>query len=313
MIGYEIFDKLKARYKGKDKFRILFCPYKEDMFDSMKTVYEKAKNDEETVADIMPIPYFTLVNALPNGTNIEFAQYQLNFPNILNYGWDVIVIHYPYDTRNNVTRPFMTSAMLKFFCKYLVHIPYAVIGDRDIKKDEASFPAYKNCDLIVCEQEKHAKQLSQFLREMNIDTECVGWGSPKYDKLDYNYPMPISWVKKTEGKKIILLQTSLIPFLQNPRKIEQIEGVIDQYFNDDSVCLWWRPHPLLEASIKAHRPSMLADYKRLIMKVKFSRHIFDNTSELHRAIVNSDEMISDKSSVVELYKHTGKPITMLEE
>lgn len=313
MIGKEIFEKLKARYKTGEYFKILFCPYKEDMFDSMQTVWESASRDTKTITDIMPIPYFTLVNVLPNETKMEFPQYQLNFPEILNDGWDVIVIHYPYDTKNNITRPMLTSGMLKFFTKHLVHINYAVIGNRDVDEVDGSFPAYKNCDLIVCEQEKHAKQLTKILRERQIDTECVGWGSPKYDMLERGGVLPPAWEKKIICKHVILLQTSLIPFMTHDNKLEQIEEIIDKYFNDDSVCLWWRPHPLLEATIKAHRPSKLEGYKRLLKKVEESRHILDLTSDMPRAIAETDELISDRSSLVILYMHTGKPITLMEE
>ena len=313
MIGKEIFEKLKARYKTGEYFKILFCPYKEDMFDSMQTVWENAVLDTKTITDIMPIPYFTLVNVLPNETKMEFPQYKSNFPEILNDGWDVIVIHYPYDTKNNVTRPMLTSGMLKFFCKKLVLIPYAVIGDRELTREEAYFPANKNCDLLICESEKQAKQLRKYFIDGNITTEAVGWGSPKFDKLEQDYSVPPAWQKKINGKKVILLQTSLIPFLQKENKLEQIEEIIDKYFDDDSVCLWWRPHPLLEASIMAHRPSKLEGYQKLLRKVDESRHILDLTSEMHRAIVNTDEMISDRSSLVILYMHTGKPITLMEE
>ena len=227
MVGYDIFDKLKARYKGEGEFKILFCPYKEDMFDSMETVWEAAVKDKETFTEIMPIPYFTLVNLYPHTTRMEFENYQSNFPEILNYGWDVIMIHYPYDTKNNVTRPMLTSAMLKFFTKHLVHLNYAVIGDRDVEPHEAVAPVCKNCDLIICEKEKHAEQISGYLKMLNINTECVGWGSPKYDKLDIEYPMPYEWRKKAAGKKKILLQTSLIPYMNNPHKLEQIEHFLN--------------------------------------------------------------------------------------
>lgn len=308
MIGYDIFDNLKSRYKGEGMFRILFCPYKEEMWDSMETIYERACQDDETVADIMPIPYFTLVNLLPDTTKIEFKLFQNNFPEILNKYWDVILIHYPYDTKNNVTRPMMTSPMLKFFCKKLVLIGYAVIGGRDISPEEAVYPAMKNADVIICEREKHAEQTYGYLKDLNPNVECFGWGSPKYDKLDIPYELPDDWKKKTEGRRVILLQTSLKPYLNNPDKLNQIEKFINRFWNDDTVCLWWRPHPLLAETIKAHKPNELKEYLSLVEKVRNSRHILDDTSNLRRAISMTDEMVSDVSSVVFLYQHTGKPI-----
>ena len=49
------------------------------------------------------------------------------------------------------------------------------------------YPAYENADLIICEQDKHAKQMMEYLRERHVDTEAVGWGSAKYDGLDKKY------------------------------------------------------------------------------------------------------------------------------
>lgn len=313
MVGYDIFDKLKARFKGEGAFKILFCPYKEDMFDSMETIWEAAVKDRETYTEIMPIPYFTLVDVLPHSTRMEFKDYQGNFPEILNEGWDVIIIHYPYDTKNNVTRPMLTSAMLKFFTKHLVHINYAVIGDRDIEPKEGAFPAYKNCDLIICERKKHAEQLSGYMRMLNIHTECVAWGSPKFDKLDIDYPLPYAWQRKVRGKKKILLQTSLTPYLNTPNKLEQIKHFLDKYWDDESVCIWWRPHPLLADTILAHKPEDYNAFMELISTVEMSRHILDLTSNMRRAIAMTDELVSDRSSMVVLYESTGKPIRMLGE
>lgn len=311
MIGYEIFQNLKKMYQAERKFKILFCPYKEDMWDSFETIYEAALLDKDTIAKIMPIPYFTLSNLLPCSAIMEFGDLSRNFPNILNDEWDVIMIHYPYDNKNNVTRPMLTSAMLKFFCKHLVFINYAVIGDRDVEPQAAGYPAYKNVELIICEKEKHAKQLKEMLGGVNPNIKCVAWGSPKFDKLTCEYAMPKEWEKKTKGKKVILLQTSLIPFMNNPHKLEQIEEFLNKYFNDESVCIWWRPHPLLADTIIAHRPEQFEHYTNLLDKVEHSRHILDLTSNLHRAISMTDELVSDKSSVVILYQSTGKPITML--
>ena len=72
MIGKTIFENLKAKFKDKGAFRILFCPYKEEMWDSMETIYDAARVDSETIAEIMPIPYFTLMTNLPVVAKLEF-------------------------------------------------------------------------------------------------------------------------------------------------------------------------------------------------------------------------------------------------
>lgn len=314
MIGEEIFIKLKNRFKGTGKFRILFCPYKEDMFDCMETIFESAKKDDDTITEIMPIPYFKLERQLPKELAMEFPNYCGNFPEALNDGWDCIIVHNQYDQYNSVTRLLLTSLMLKQFCNNLVFIGYAVIGDRDIDREEIHLPAFKNFDLVICETEKQAEQTERYIREFGWSGKAVGWGNPKYDKLDKEIFIPMPWRDKIEGKEIILLQTSLVPFMQHPaEKFEQITETIKKYFNDDKVCLWWRPHPLLEHTIKTQFTPIFDDYEMLVSMVRGSRHIYDDTRDCHRAIIASDRMISDKSSMVIMYRKTGKPIEMLEE
>ena len=312
MIGYEIFKKLKVRYKTGEQFKILFCPYKNSMWDSMETIWEKAVQDDETTTNVMPIPFFTLNELKPQKIHMEFPQFN-SFPEVLNEGWDVILIHYPYDQRNTITRPLLTSYMLKFFCRHLVFLNYAVIGNKDVVKMEAQLPALCNADLVIAENERIAEQTKAALEEINVHNEVVPWGSPKYDKLCIPYELPDEWKDKVEGKRVILFQTSIVPYMRNPHKIMQIDKVLKEYMEKDDVCLWWRPHPLYEETILAHRPLEIKKWEDMKNRVKKSRHIFDDTPDLHRAISMTDEMITDTSSVVILYEYTGKKITMLED
>lgn len=313
LIGKQIFEKLKAKYMVGKHFRILFCPYKEEMWDSMETIYESAKEDVDTTAEIMPIPYFKLQNLSPQKIALEFADKSCYFPHILNDDWDVIMIHYPYDQRNTITRPILTSYMLKFFCRKLVFVHYAVVGKRDWKEEEVLLPAIANADLCIFESYRHAERVKAILEAHNVHNDIVGWGSAKYDNLDCYYELPRNWKKHTEGKKIILLNTSIIPYMSHRYKIVQVENILKDLMSREDVCVWWRPHPLYEQAIITHRPEELEKYRELKELVKCSRHILDETDGLHRAIAMSDELVSDKSSVVTLYEHTGKPITMMEE
>jgi hypothetical protein len=202
--------------------------------------------------------------------------------------------------------------MLKQFCDNLVFIGYAVVGDRDIEPQEIHLPMFKNVDLVICENAKHAYQTEMYMREQGWHGKAVGWGNPKFDKVELD--IGDSLKEKIDGREVIFLQTSLVPFMQNPTaKLKQIEDVIDKYFYDDSVCLWWRPHPLLEHTIKTQFPTVYEQYMNLTKKVHNSRHIFDTSKDNHTCIEIADRMISDKSSMVVMFEKTGKPIEMLEE
>jgi hypothetical protein len=69
----------------------------------------------------------------------------------------------------------------------------------------------------------------------------------------------------------------------------------------------------MEATILAHRPQELEEYYELVDYFLNTDNIFDNTSTPEIAISVADEMISDPSSLVTLWKATGKKLTMMEE
>ena len=57
------------------------------------------------------------------------------------------------------------------------------------------------------------------------------------------------------------------------------------------------------------RPTLLAEYDAIVEKYnKEGWGIYDDTAELNRAIIISDAYYGDWSSLVELYRHTDKPI-----
>ena len=314
--GEKIFSNLKKKYytEGRtDKFKILFCPYKQEMWDSMSTIYKAAKSDYDTLTEIMPIPYFTLQNVLPKNLRLDFEHHRDNFPSSLSgEKWDIIIFHYPYDKNNNITRPLILSSDLKHFCKHLVLVEYFVIGNRMPSDTELNCPGVKIADLVVYETEEQAEYAQQKLRG-KTDTECVGWGSAKYDLVTEVFSLPSDWKEKINGRKVSLLQTSIVPYLNNPHKLEQIESIISKYENNNGVCLIWRPHPLFRDTIIAHSPHNLKKFDLLVERMtKSDKDIFDNTELAERTMSIADEMISDRSSLTILWEKTGKKLTRLE-
>ena len=309
MIGQTIFNNLKEKFKGEGRFKILFCPYKEEMWDSMETIYKAAKDDNETDVEIMPIPYFTLYDNLPYEARMEFGTYSKAFPWALDMGWDVIIFHYPYDLLNNVTRPMVTSTHLKRFCKHLVLVHYACRGNGDIKDKDALYPGVKNSEVVIFETEEQSRHAQRVLEAYcHWQGECVAWGSAKYDLVG-KFEMPTDWKEKIDGRPTVLLQTSIIPLMNNPNKIEQIKEVIE---NNKDKCIIWRPHPLYEATLIAHRYNDYEKYLEMRNDFLKTNNIIDTFSTPEIVISVADEMISDQSSLVTLWKAPGKKLTMLE-
>ena len=112
----------------------------------------------------------------------------------------------------------------------------------------------------------------------------------------------------------MLYNTSLGAALDNSDMVcKKLRYVFDVFKNRQDVALWWRPHPLMEATFRSMRPEQYAEYEQIVAEYKQAGWgIYDDTPELHRAIAYSDCYYGDGSSVVSLYKVTGKPV-MIED
>ena len=134
-IGRKIADKL-IEIHGSTDFRIAFLPYKRSMWNCMESVYEECQKSG-AAAYCIPIPYYRIVQGeiealdsdrklFDNGRSISFLE-QNKF--------DFVVIHYPYDDKNKVTRmcsAFYTSELRKY--GKVVYIPYSYLSDKSCIK-----------------------------------------------------------------------------------------------------------------------------------------------------------------------------------
>jgi len=78
------------------------------------------------------------------------------------------------------------------------------------------------------------------------------------------------------------------------------------YENRDEVALLWRPHPLIKATIESMRPKLWAEYEKLVNEYReASWGIYDDTSDLNRAIELADAYYGDRSSLVQLCQEKG--------
>lgn len=152
------------------------------------------------------------------------------------------------------------------------------------------------------------------------EKKIEGSGSPKVDRVKNlkasDYQIPNEWesiVNKRDGgrKKIVFYNTSVGTLLkENDGMLEKIRKVFEAFKeNADDVSLLWGPHPLIEATSTSMRPALWEKYKEIVDAYrKFGWGIYDDSPELDRAIAVSDAYYGDWSSVVWLYKETGKPI-----
>ena len=324
---------------------VVFLPYKASMWDSLESVWKEMDADPDVTAMVIPIPCYDRDaegrlfqlhyegTMLPADVPVElYSKYNLEAMHP-----DAIYIHNPYDETNYVTSvaPEYYSSKLKDYTEELVYIPYFILGDIDPTNKEAvegvehfvTVPAVINAHRVIVQSEdwrkvyidvmtKYAGNNTRSYWEKKIE----GSGSPKLERVknltEQDYQIPEDWnglIERSDGekKKIVLYNTSVGALLkESDRMIEKIQRVFETFKEDrDDVALLWRPHPLMEATLTSMRPALWQQYKSIVGKYRTEGWgIYDDTPELDRAIAISDAYYGDWSSVVWLYKETGKPI-----
>lgn len=319
---------------------ILFLPYKASMWDSLESVWQAAVDSKECEVYVMPIPYFDKnADGSLGELHDESDQYPAYVPVI---SWkeydisqrhpDVIYIHNPYDDCNYVTtvHPDFYSSKLRNDTDLLVYIPYFIAIDDMVEKHFCTAPGVLYAHKVIVQSEKvrqtYIKEIHKFEKRNDCrdvfgkaEDKIIALGSPKYDKVlsakREDFIIPEKWKKlmvKPDGsdKKVILYNTTINSMLdQQEKMIKKIRDVLEVFKENSETVLLWRPHPLLKATLKSMRPKLLHEYEKIEEEYKNTGWgIFDDTSDLYRAITISDAYYGDMSSVVELYKQTGKPI-----
>lgn len=257
---------------------------------------------------------------------------------------DMIFIHNPYDNWNHVTsvHPRYYAKNLKQHTDFLVYIPYFIL--EEIKFDDLErqrkidsmkhfcfLPGTIYADKVVVQSEamrliyieeylQEAKQANLPVSRLELENKILGLGSPKIDKVVNTVKgesnIPKDWMRvigKPNGelKKVIFYNISISTFLHDSEKwMEKVENTLRIFSdNQEEIALLWRPHPLLENTMKSMRPELLERYREIRDRyIEEAWGIYDDTPDLDRAIAISDAYYGDRSSVVQLYQQTGKPV-----
>ena len=311
------------------KKEVVFLPYKASMWDSLESIWQAAAADEAHCnAYVIPIPYADLT---AEHTVREWHCEKDLFPDgvpILDYQSvdleklhpDVIFFHNPYDWANRSTTvdPRYYSERLKSYTDQLVYVPYFVSGI-SASVDACQALGVRNADRVIVESEWiKARYEAYYPGGTPPPDKFLAMGSPKYDKVcsanKEAYPLPKAWQGRISGKKIILYNTSLDATLRAEEAlIVKLRAVLAFFRQRKDLLLWWRPHPLMQATLDSMRPQFAAAYRQIVREYcEEGWGIYDDTPELARAILWTDAYYGDESSVMWLYQATGKPIMVQE-
>lgn len=319
------------------KKEVVFIPYKASMWDSLESVWRAADADAECDAYVVPIPYY---DKNPDGSlkewHYEIDEYPKDVP-VVDYREydfeerhpDIIYFHNPYDNYNLVTsvEPFFYTENLRKYADKLVYIPYFVLGE-SMYESMCVTQGTLSSNIVIAHSEaakedyiRHMKKSymrNTDIREAEIENilqkKILPLGSPKIDKVvngkREDYELPEEWKKKLDGKKAVLYNTGVSGILNgNEQELKKIKDTISFFAKRDDVVLWWRPHPLAGATVQTMRNYLFDEYLAIIEDYKKSGiGIFDDTADLHRAVIWTDMYYGDDSSVIYLYGVQGKPI-----
>jgi hypothetical protein len=313
-----------------NRIEVAFLSYNASMSDSIESIYLAAKADPDCDAFWIPIP------CCERGTNGSLGV--MRHEGADRYGGDIectdwreydiearrpdaIFTFNPYDAGNLVTsvHPDFYCERLRNLTDMLVYVPYFVTSV-DVPAHFCTVAGCVFAHRVVVQSEKVRDTYVRVFKNRYGDRlgrpeyKFVALGSPKYDKAvnskREDCVLPRAWRDLIGDKKVVLYNTSIASLLaENERYLKKLRYVLDTFGNREDAVLWWRPHPLGEATYRSMRPQLLDAYKRTAEDYKREgTGIYDESPDLHRAIVWTDAYYGDGSSIVPMYGITGKPI-----
>lgn len=302
---------------------VAFFPYKASMWDSMDSIWRAADADPACDCYVVPIPYHERNPDYSLGTrHYEGGLFPPDVP-VVDYESydaaerrpDIIYIHNPYDEINHVTSvdPRYYSSELKKHTGMLAYVPY-YIGMTGGNVELLPFPVYRNADRIIVQSE----QMRLCLSDAGAPKERIlVLGSPKLDHVINHRAgtCPANWTPRLKGRTVFLLNSSLTDLLGQALAktwLSRIRFLLTPVLESKDRAVIWRPHPLMEATIRSLRPDVVSFYedmkRELLEKDNF---VLDQNASYLPAFDASHALISDHSSVLLMYAMTGKPVLVL--
>lgn len=297
-IGKRITNKI-IELHGSSNFTIGFLPYKRSMWNCMESVYQECLKTD-AAACILPLPYYLMPEKKVVCELDLFPANALNISMLKKISFDYLVIHYPYDGNNKVTSmlPEYYTAELRNYGK-VIFIPYSCspgiftrLHSGLANIDYAFLRSKEECEAFIAEWAAHG---------VDFSGRVFGFGSPKMDAIE----------KCSRGSATLVIN-SLAPYLSAPFvKIDAYQTVITHEIERGRRVIF-RPHPLLRQTIKSMRPDTAEAYSQFIKWCNEQENVIvDETENLEQALEEADYLISDPSSVLEMWQSTGREYTVL--
>ena len=305
------------------QYKVVFLPYYDNTWDSLKSVYEAFTADPMFVTEIVIIPIkrntptgdkhvyndYLTPQGIPN-THYDKYDFEIDKP-------DVVFYNQPYD---GVNYPKFQSHNIKPHAGLMVYVPYYLFRRGPINTAEeqrfldshTQLPGHNNADIIVAQGQSFYKSYAN--RSKN-GKKLVVLGNPKCDNIYRNmqdYPRYPEWDQATEGRTVFLLNTHYTTVTDGTyrRFMPYLLDVIEQ--NEDAALIW-RPHPqsfLMFGEGEQKRQN--DDFNGFLARVAdHPRMILDRTASNVSAIMYCSAVMSQPSSVIGESIFADKPVFLL--
>lgn len=319
--------KLKRLLKEIDKYRfpkvkIAILVHEPSLWISVKSVYDSAQKDERFSVELIHVPFEHVRKKTSATDELNFYR-KAGYPikayseyDISKESPDIIIYMKPYDS---VPEKFLIRNIDKVVrrCVYIRYAPYSnIVMNSKVEELFFSLPFY----FVMWKGVSFNKGEMDKARNCSWRGGKEWWplGHPREDfkmedftEDERNY---IEELKKwARGRKIFLWNTSHImkdTELPPPGTfLEWGECILRTFEQNSNICLLWRPHPLFFSALEEiwGREQVESFRKRVLEKENV---YIDDQSQYLMAMWVSDALISDASSLIDLYLPTLKPILM---
>ncbi|WP_313162763.1 hypothetical protein [Sedimentibacter sp.] len=291
----KIEDSIKSDLKPT-KHKVLFLPYYDNTWETMKSVYEAFSRDPMFEVQVVIIPIMRNTNegvkfvwedyltpvGIPN-THYDMYSFEENLP-------DIVFYNQPYD---GVNIPKFQSHNIRKYTDYMVYIPYYIVpinvqGD-SFEKNYTNMASVQNCDLFIAQSERFRKQ---YIKGTSLCEKALAFGNPKCDclytaKIHNEFTHYPEWEKAIGKCRVILLNTHYSYMLEGTVPHSGVKKLIESVADNENLFLIWRPHPqvfLMKMSVEMQEMLNFAqNHKRMIL---------DKTQSIIPAYMYSDAVVS---------------------
>ncbi|RKJ05570.1 hypothetical protein D7X87_07770 [bacterium D16-54] len=303
-----------SRKAINEKISIIFLVYMPQTWNSLKTVYDRAKEYIECETYLVVIPYNTM---LGDGTLINSVKYwESLYPGEVisakgQFGWldlkqfnpDIIFRQEPYDN----TFPQSYSCKRLSSIARLCYISYGMTMDRRHLKTVYSHRFMSDVYAFFCD----THEVKEYLEETKNKHPLIGsyqiyyYGFPRFERINTSYKFnrsnhTFTWIprwtldgKNNDASSFFLYCAKLIRYFEANQKLNLII----------------RPHPMMFSNFIDNKILTKEEVRQLFEKINSVDNIcLDSEMDYLITFEKTDVLIADFSSLNMEFALSGKPI-----